>query len=82
MCLGIPGEVVSVEEKDGLRFAGVRFDGVVREVCLEFTPEVAAGDFVVVHYAFAIARVDRAEAEQALAEIARLGWSAGPGPQP
>ncbi|MBA2889990.1 HypC/HybG/HupF family hydrogenase formation chaperone [Nonomuraea soli] len=45
----------------------VDFDGVRRDVCLEFTPEARIGDYVIVHVGFAISIVDAAEAERTLA---------------
>jgi hydrogenase expression/formation protein HypC len=73
MCLGIPGEVMSLHEEHGLRFAKVRFGGIVREVCLECQPETAIGDFVLVHVGFAIARIDRQEAARAWEVLEVLG---------
>jgi hydrogenase expression/formation protein HypC len=72
MCLGIPGRVTGVSTADGLRMATVDFGGVRREVCLEYTPEAAVDDYVVVHVGFAISRVDAAEAERTLAVIAAM----------
>jgi hydrogenase expression/formation protein HypC len=62
MCLAVPGEIVDVHERHGMRFARVEFGGVAREVCLEYQPESRVGDFVLVHVGFAIATVDREEA--------------------
>jgi hydrogenase expression/formation protein HypC len=73
MCLGIPGEVVSIAEQHGLRFAKVRFGGVLREVCLEYTPAAAVGDFVLVHVGFAISIIDRDEAARAWELLVELG---------
>jgi hydrogenase expression/formation protein HypC len=64
MCLGIPGEVLSIEEgADGLRKGRVRFGGVVREVSLELVSEAQVGDYVVVHVGFAISVIDADEAQ-------------------
>jgi hydrogenase expression/formation protein HypC len=64
MCLGIPGEILSVEEDDhGLRTGRARFGGVVREVSLDLLPEATVGDYVVVHVGFAISVIDADEAE-------------------
>jgi hydrogenase expression/formation protein HypC len=64
MCLGIPGQVLSTTTRDdGLPMGRVSFGGIVKEVCLAYTPEVVPGDFVVVHVGFAISRVDEAEAQ-------------------
>ena len=73
MCLAIPGLITARSEKDGLPFATVRFGGVEREVCLVCQPEAMPGDFVLVHVGMAIARIDRAQAEQAFATLTALG---------
>ena len=75
MCLGIPGELVSVEERNGLRYGQVRFAGISREVCLECVPAAEVGDFVLVHVGLAIARVDREEAERTYAALEELGMT-------
>jgi hydrogenase expression/formation protein HypC len=64
MCLGIPGEVLSIEENaQGLRMGRARFGGVVREVSLDLVPEAQVGDYVVVHAGFAISVIDAEEAQ-------------------
>ena len=73
MCLGIPGEVMAIEEQYGLRFAKVRFGGVTRDVCLEYQPDAQLGDFVLVHVGFAISRIDRDEAARAWQVLTELG---------
>jgi hydrogenase expression/formation protein HypC len=73
MCLGIPGEVVETREADGLRIGRVRFAGITRDVCLDYVPDVAAGEFVVVHVGFAISKIDREEAERAYRVLEELG---------
>lgn len=73
MCLGIPGEIIEVMERDGIRFGKVRFAGILREVCLECQPEAGPGDFVLVHVGFAIATIDREEAARAWAVLEEIG---------
>jgi hydrogenase expression/formation protein HypC len=73
MCLAVPGEVLSTSEKDGVSYGDVRFGGITREVCLHALPGVKPGEFVLVHVGFAIARVDRVEAERAWELLGRLG---------
>jgi len=64
MCLGIPGEVLSIEEDaQGLRQARVRFGGVVREANLNLVPEARVGEYVIVHAGFAISVIDAEEAQ-------------------
>ena len=62
MCLGIPGKVVEIYQQNDLPMGKVEFGGVVKEVCLAYTPEAAVGDYVIVHVGFAISRIDEAEA--------------------
>jgi len=64
MCLGIPGEIVETRDENGLRVGAVRFAGITRQVCLQYVPDAAVGDFVVVHVGFAISKIDREEAER------------------
>jgi hydrogenase expression/formation protein HypC len=73
MCLGIPGEVVEVRDELGVKFAKVRFAGIVRDVCLECQPDATVGDYVLVHVGFAIARINREEADRAYRVLEELG---------
>ncbi len=75
MCLGIPGEVISVRDQRGMRMADVRFAGITREVCLECLPEANVGDWVLVHVGFAISRIDRDEAERAYRALEVMGMT-------
>lgn len=72
MCLGVPGRILDVKAGN-LRAGRVSFGGVVRDVCLEYVPEAQAGDWVVVHVGFAIARIDEAEAARVHAYFAQMG---------
>jgi hydrogenase expression/formation protein HypC len=75
MCLAVPGKVLAVSALDAdrpLRMGRVDFGGVVKEVCLEYVPEADAGDYVIVHVGFAIARLDESEARRSLALWAEL----------
>lgn len=77
MCLAIPGKLISIQEDPyGVRMGKANFGGIVKEVCLQYTPDVQPGDFVLVHVGFALGKVDEAEAERtyrALQEMDQLG---------
>ena len=73
MCLGIPGQVMSIEDANGLRMGRVQFGGIVRQACLEYVPEVALGDYVIVHAGFAISRVDEEEAARTYQLLEEMG---------
>ncbi|HRJ44133.1 MAG: HypC/HybG/HupF family hydrogenase formation chaperone [Caldilineaceae bacterium] len=64
MCLGVPGQILTIAGDDPItRMGRVNFGGVVKEVSLAYTPDAVVGDYVVVHVGFAISRVDEKEAE-------------------
>lgn len=69
MCLGVPGRVLEIYEKDGLATGKVDFGGVAKEVCLAYTPEVRVDDYVLVHVGFAINTIDEAEANEVFAVL-------------
>ncbi len=66
MCLAIPGKIVEIQENPDptLRRAKVDFGGIRKEVSLAFTPEAAAGNYVLVHVGFALNVVDEGEARK------------------
>lgn len=75
MCLGVPGRIVRMLDRDGLQMAEVDFGGVVREVCLAYVPEAQVGDYCIVHVGFALSLLTEAEAQDTvslLQDIARL----------
>ncbi|WP_250281385.1 MULTISPECIES: HypC/HybG/HupF family hydrogenase formation chaperone [unclassified Frankia] len=66
MCLGIPGRIVEVWDESGTRMAHVAFPGETRKVCLAYLPDLAAGDYTMVHAGFALTRLDRRSALRTL----------------
>jgi hydrogenase expression/formation protein HypC len=76
MCLAIPGKVLEIQEDGaGVRMGKANFGGIVKQVCLEYTPEVNCGDYILVHVGFALGKVDPEEAQrtyQALQELNQL----------
>ena len=64
MCLGIPGKVVDTFRDHGILMGKVDFGGVSKRVCLEHVPDIAPGEYVLVHVGFALAKVDEAEARR------------------
>lgn len=64
---------MSIAERDGTLMADVDFGGVHKDVCLQYVPDVAVGEFVVVHVGFAIQRLDEDAAKRTLANFEQLG---------
>lgn len=64
---------MQLHEKHGMRFGRVRFGGITRDVCLDYQPDAAVGDFVLVHVGFAISKIDRAHADRAWEVLTDIG---------
>lgn len=82
MCLAVPGKIVDIFERDGLKMARVDYGGIFRETCLEYVPEAKVGDYCVIHVGFAISLLSEKEAQETLAllkDISSLEEEIGPG---
>lgn len=73
MCLGIPGQVKEIYEMNGIRMGKVDFNGIVKDVCLAYLPDINVGDYTIVHVGFAITRLDEQSALETLALFENLG---------
>ncbi len=74
MCLGVPGRVVRVDENPaGLTMGIVAFGGISKEICLAYTPEAVAGDYVLVHAGFAISKIDEEHARDVFEALRQMG---------
>lgn len=78
MCLGIPGQIIEITDKDNL-IAKVNVSGVKRPVniaCIvndEHPVENCINDWVLVHVGFAMSRIDEEEAKKTLTLLNELG---------
>lgn len=81
MCLAIPGRILETYQHDELPMGKVEFGGIVKEVCLAYTPEAAVGDYVIVHVGFAISRVDAQEAQEIFRYLEEMDQLAAAEPQ-
>jgi hydrogenase expression/formation protein HypC len=79
MCLAIPGKVLSIDMGSSPVMGKVDFNGIAREICLEWLPDVAEGDYVIVHVGFAISKLDEQDALETLKLLEQMG---GLGSQP
>lgn len=66
MCLAVPGKIEAISENEHMKMAKVNFDGIKKEVCIEWIPEVEIGDYVIVHAGFAINKLNEVEALKTL----------------
>ena len=78
MCLGIPGKIVSLDEKIN-KLAMVDVGGVRRQInisCIvdeNHTPESCVGEWVLVHVGFAMSRINEEEAASTLKLLEEMG---------
>lgn len=90
MCLAVPGRIVEVREERGTKMATIDFDGITKDICLAYLPDIEVGDYAIVHVGFAISRIDEASAKETLQmfqdlglleeELAITGGTESPGP--
>jgi hydrogenase expression/formation protein HypC len=73
MCLAIPGKVEEILTEGDLRVGVVNFGGVRKRVCLDYVPEVAVGDYTIVHVGFALSKIDEETALQTLEDFRQMG---------
>lgn len=74
MCLGVPGLITRRWlADDGQVLADVDFDGEVRVIRLNYLPDLAVGDYTIVHAGFALNRLDPAEALRTLNLMREVG---------
>jgi hydrogenase expression/formation protein HypC len=73
MCLGIPAKIVELHQQNDMPMGKVEFGGILKEVCLAYTPEAQVGDYVLVHVGFAISRIDEAEAQETFDLLEEIG---------
>jgi hydrogenase expression/formation protein HypC len=75
MCLGIPGQLVSMVDGYDGQLALVDVAGKQRKVNVGMLPEekFSPGDWVIIHMGFVVEKTDRAGAEQAMAGLELMG---------
>ena len=66
MCLAVPGKITSIYSEDGIKMAKVSFNGVIKEVSIEWVPEVKVEDYVIVHAGSVLTILKTKEAEETL----------------
>jgi hydrogenase expression/formation protein HypC len=74
MCLGIPGQLVELVDAND-QLARVDVSGVTRIVNIGLLEGevLAPGDWVLIHVGFAMSKIDKDEAQMALASLQLMG---------
>ena len=66
MCLGVPGIVIELYDKNGMKMARIDFGGVIKEACMEYLPEIKVGDYTIIHVGFGLSILDEKEAMETM----------------
>ncbi len=69
MCLAVPGKIIAIFEKDGLKMGTIDFGGATREACLAYVPQAEVGQYTTIHVGFALNIINEKEALETLALI-------------
>ena len=73
MCLGVPGQILDLFNQGESFMGTVDFIGVQRKVCFDALPDVAAGEYVLVHVGFGLAKLDEQNALQTIELMKGMG---------
>ncbi len=64
MCLAIPGKLIEKYEENGMPMGRMDFGGSKNSACLICVPEMAPGQYAMIHAGFALHIVDEEEARR------------------
>jgi hydrogenase expression/formation protein HypC len=74
MCLAVPGKVTSIDDSNPeLKMAKVNFNGVSKDICVQWLPDVKVDDYVLVHVGFALNKIDEKDAKETLQILKDMG---------
>jgi hydrogenase expression/formation protein HypC len=74
MCLAVPGKIVSIDETNkDLKMAKVNFGGVMKDICIQWLPDVQIGEYVLAHVGFALNKIDQKDAEETIEILKQMG---------
>jgi hydrogenase expression/formation protein HypC len=74
MCLAVPGKVINKFEVNGIRMGKMDFDGITKDICLEYVPDIKIGDYAIVHVGFAMEQIDEQAALETLELFRNMGF--------
>lgn len=73
MCLAVPGKITKIYDKDDIQMGTIDFDGITKEICLAYVPDIKIGDYALVHVGFAMQKLDEKSALETLQMFRELG---------
>lgn len=73
MCLAVPGKITKIYDRDNIQMGTIDFDGITKEVCLSYVPDIKIGEYALVHVGFAMQKLDEKSALETLRMFRELG---------
>jgi hydrogenase expression/formation protein HypC len=73
MCLAVPGKITKIYDKDDIQMGTIDFDGITKEICLSYVPDIKIGEYALVHVGFAMQKLDEKSALETLQMFRELG---------
>lgn len=73
MCLGVPGQLVRRWQDENGVYAAADFVGEERVIRLDYLPDLAVGDWTIVHAGFALTKMAEEEAHRTIALMRSVG---------
>ena len=74
MCLAVPGKVIDKFEANGVQMGKMDFDGINKNICLAYIPDIEIGEYAIVHVGFAIEKLDEKSALETLELYRNMGF--------
>ncbi len=74
MCLAVPGKVIDLFEANGIQMGKMDFDGITKNICLAYVPDIQIGEYAIVHVGFAIEKLDEKSALETLEVFRNMGF--------
>ena len=74
MCLAVPGKVIDLFETNGIQMSKMDFDGITKNICLAYIPDIQIGEYAIVHVGFAIEKLDEKSALETLEVFRNMGF--------
>lgn len=74
MCLAVPGKIMSIDETNPeLKMAKVNFGGMMKDICIQWLPDVQVGEYILAHVGFALNKINEKDAEETLNILREMG---------
>jgi len=60
MCLAVPGKIISISlSGESPHLAKADIGGVIREICIDWLPDLKLNDYVMIHAGYALEKIEK-----------------------